>query len=131
MFKTIAICLAVTSALFFAPAVVQAADPPAPKGFFSFGPDQTITDIDKVEWQPLKLEGLPPGIEIASLRGDLAKGGGEILLRVPPKYVVPNHSHTRDELYLLRKGNFTYIAEDGARQKLDAPAYISLPGQSP
>jgi hypothetical protein len=60
-----------------------------PKGVYSFGPDQTIADIGKMEWAPLKLEGLPPGIEIAALRGDLAKGGGEILLRTPPKYVVP------------------------------------------
>jgi quercetin dioxygenase-like cupin family protein len=101
-----------------------------PKGVYSFGSDQTIADIGKVEWAPLKLEGLPPGIEIAALRGDLAKGGGEILLRTPPKYVVPNHSHTSDELYVWLKGSFTYIAADGTRQKLDAPAYISLPGQS-
>jgi hypothetical protein len=99
-----------------------------PKGVYSFGPDQTIADIGKMEWPPLKLEGLPPGIEIAALRGDLAKGGGEILLRTPPKYVVPNHSHISDELYVWLKGSFTYIAADGTRQKLDAPAYISLPG---
>src|SRR5205823_716997 len=65
-----------------ASAVALAADP-LPKGFSSFGPDQTIADVGKVEWQPLKLEGLPPGIEIATLRGDLGKGGGEILLRLP------------------------------------------------
>src|SRR5262249_20333013 len=103
----------------------------SPKGVYSFGPDQTIADISKMEWQPLKLEGLPPGIEIAVLRGDLTKGGGEILLRTPPKYVVPNHSHTSDELYVWLKGGFTYIAADGTRQKMEAPAYISLPGQSP
>jgi hypothetical protein len=45
-----------------------------PKGIYSFGPDQTIADIGKVEWAPLKLDGFAPGIEIASLRGDLAKG---------------------------------------------------------
>src|ERR1700747_3845941 len=78
-----------------------------PKGVYSFGPDQTIADIGKMEWAPLKLEGLPPGIEIAALRGDLAKGGGEILLRIPPNYTVPNHSHTSDELYLWLKGAFT------------------------
>ena len=55
-----------------------------PKGIYSFGPDQTIADIGKVEWAPLKLDGFAPGIEIASLRGDLAKGGAEILLRTPP-----------------------------------------------
>ena len=104
---------------------------PMPKGVYSFGADQTIADIGKMDWAPLKLEGLPEGIEIAALRGDLAKGGGEILLRTPPRYVVPNHSHTSDELYLWLKGSFTYIAADGTRQKMEAPAYISLPGQSP
>lgn len=101
-----------------------------PQGVYSFGADQTIADIGKMEWAPLKLEGLPAGIEIAVLRGDLAKGGGEILLRTPPKYVVPNHSHTSDEVYLWLKGAFTYIAADGTRQKMEAPAYINLPGQS-
>jgi hypothetical protein len=84
-----------------------------------------------MDWAPLKLDGLPEGIEIAILRGDLTKGGGEILLRTPSKYVVPNHSHTSDELYVWLKGGFTYITADGTRQKLDAPAYISLPGSSP
>ena len=35
-----------------------AADAPMPKGFSSFGPDQTLADIGKLEWQPLNLEGL-------------------------------------------------------------------------
>ena len=74
------------------------------KGSYSFGPDQTIADIGLLTWAPLKLDGLPEGIEIATLRGDLAKGGGEILLRTPPGYVVPNHSHTSDELYDLAEG---------------------------
>ena len=101
------------------------------KGIYSFGQDQTIADIAKMEWAPLTLQGLPPGIEIAVLRGDLSKGGGEILLRTPPKYIVPNHSHTSDEVYVWLKGEFTYIAADGSRQKIAAPAYISLPGQTP
>src|ERR1051325_2456668 len=101
-----------TLAVIIALAAPAAAKAAAPKGFFSFGADQTIVDIGKVDWQPLKLEGLPPGVEIASLRGDLAKGGGEILLRVPANYTVPNHSHTSDELYVWLKGDFTYIAAD-------------------
>ena len=100
-------------------------------GIYSFGQDQTIADIVKMEWAPLTLQGLPPGIEIAVLRGDLSKGGAEILLRTPPKYVVPNHSHTSDEVYVWLKGDFTYIAADGSHQKIAAPAYISLPGQTP
>jgi hypothetical protein len=46
---------------------------PPPKGFHSFGADQTIVDISNVEWTPLQFQGLPAGIEMAVLRGDLAK----------------------------------------------------------
>jgi quercetin dioxygenase-like cupin family protein len=109
----------------------EAQQAPRPRGFHAFGPDQTIADIGDVEWAPLRLDGLPPGIEIAVLRGDLAKGGGEILLRTPPRYVVPNHSHTSDEVYVWLRGAFTYVAADGARLAMRAPAYISLPGGTP
>ena len=112
-----------------ATAFAQTAAPP--KGVYGFGVDQTIADLGKMDWAPLQLPGLPPGIEIASLRGDLAKGGGEIVLRTPPKYVVPNHSHISDETYVWLKGDFTYVAADGTRQKISSPAFISLPGNTP
>ncbi len=112
-----------------ATAFAQTAAPP--KGTYTFGEDQTIADLGKMDWAPLQLAGLPPGIEIASLRGDLAKGGGEIVLRTPPKYLVPNHSHTSDETYVWLKGDFTYVAADGTRQKISSPAFISLPGNTP
>src|SRR5689334_18228406 len=102
-----------------------------PAGVYSFGPDQTIVDLGRIAWSPLHLEGLPDGIEIAVLRGELAKGGAEIVLRTPPRYVVPNHSHTSDEVYVWLEGAFTYVAADGTRQSLQAPAFISLPGQTP
>jgi quercetin dioxygenase-like cupin family protein len=120
-----------TGALLAAASALALAADPLPKGFSSFGQDQTIADIGKVDWQPLQLEGLPPGIEIAALRGDLSKGGGEILLRLPANYTVPNHSHTSDELYVWLKGAFTYIAADGKQAEIDGPAYISSPGNTP
>ena len=129
--KRFAVRLSCAAAAIAATCAANAADTPMPKGFSSFGPDQTIVDVGKVEWQPLKLEGLPPGIEIAQLRGDLAKGGGEILLRLPANYTVPSHSHTSDELYVWLQGAFTYIAEDGKQVQVNAPAYVSLPGKTP
>jgi quercetin dioxygenase-like cupin family protein len=110
---------------------VAAETSPLPKGAYSFGTDQTLADVSKMQWAPLQLQGLPPGIEIVTVHGDLAKGGGEILLRTPPKYVVPNHSHASDETYVWLKGDFTYIAADGTRQKMASPAFISLPGNTP
>jgi len=97
----------------------------------AFGPGQTIIDLKKIVWEPLKGEGIPPGAKIATLRGDLAKGGGELLVYLPPNYTFPNHSHTSDELYVWIQGNFTYIAEDGTATPLSGHTYISLPPNVP
>ena len=97
----------------------------------SFGKDQTIIDLNKVVWEPLTGEGIPPGPEIAILRGSLAAGGGEALVRLPANYTFPNHSHTSDELYVWLKGDFTYIAADGTATALSGQTYISLPGGVP
>jgi len=92
---------AVAGALVLQSASTLAADAPMPKGFSSFGPDQTLADIGKLEWQPLTLEGLPPGAEVATLRGDLGKGGAEILVRVPAKLHRPEpQPHERRTLCL-------------------------------
>jgi quercetin dioxygenase-like cupin family protein len=101
------------------------------KQSLSFGKDQTIIDLSRVVWEPLKGEGIPPGPEIAILHGDLAAGGGEALVRLPANYTFPNHSHTSDELYVWIKGNFTYIAEDGTATDLSGQSYINLPGGVP
>ena len=44
----------------------------------SFGKGQTIIDLQQGVWEPLKGEGIPPGVQMALLRGDLAAGGGEL-----------------------------------------------------
>ncbi|MBA2408503.1 MAG: DUF4437 domain-containing protein [Gammaproteobacteria bacterium] len=97
----------------------------------SFGDDQTIVDLTKIVWEPLEVEGLAPGAEIAVLRGDLGTGVSESLLRLPPGYYVRSHSHTSDEVYVWTKGAFTLIAHDGTQTAFDGPAYISFPGNAP
>jgi len=101
------------------------------KGFSAFGPEQTIADASHLEWAPLKLEGLAPGAEIALLRGDLATGPSELLLRIPANFMVPNHSHSSDETYVWLKGPFTYIAGDGREQDFAGQAFIGLPPKAP
>src|SRR5207237_938876 len=97
----------------------------------SFGTGQTIIDLKKVVWEPLKGEGIPPGVQIATLHGDLAAGGGELLVRLPAHYPFPNHSHTSDELYVWIQGDFIYIADDGTATPLSGNTYIRLPGIVP
>ena len=96
----------------------------------AFGPDQTIIDLNKVEWGPLELEGFEPGAEIVVLRGDLAYGS-ELLLRVPAGYLIPNHNHTSAETYVWLQGDFTYVnGADGRSAELSGQTFISLPGNA-
>jgi quercetin dioxygenase-like cupin family protein len=97
----------------------------------AFGPDQIIIDLNKLVWEPLQAEGVPPGPEIAVLRGDGKAGGLEAVVRLPAHYTFPNHSHTSDELYVWLKGNFTYIAADGSTAVSSGQTYISLPSGVP
>jgi hypothetical protein len=97
----------------------------------SFGADQTIVDLEKIVWAPLEVAGLAPGAEIAVLRGDLGKAGSELLLKLPPNYVVRNHSHTSDEVYVWIRGAFSLISHDGTETEFHGPAYISFPGNAP
>ena len=96
----------------------------------SYGSDQTIVDITKLVWSPLEVEGLPAGAEIAVLRGDLGKAGSESILKLPPGYIVPSHTHTSDELYVWIQGAFTLISYKGEKTKFDGPSYISFPGKA-
>lgn len=97
----------------------------------SFGSDQTIVDLSKIVWEPLKVKGLPKGAEIAVLRGNLETGFSESLLRLPPGYSVPNHNHTSDELYVWIQGPFTLTTQDNTETKFAGPAYINFPGNAP
>jgi quercetin dioxygenase-like cupin family protein len=101
------------------------------KNPISFAADQTIVDLDKLVWSPLEVEGLAPGAEIALLRGDLGKDHSESILRLPPGYVIRQHTHTSDELYVWISGAFTLISADGKETEFRGPAYISFPGNSP
>lgn len=98
---------------------------------FSFGKDQTIIDLKKVIWEPLKVTGLPSGAEIAVLRGKLETGNSESLLRLSPGYKMPTHNHTSDELYVWLEGAFTLIAHDETEIQFDGSAFISFPGNAP
>ena len=97
----------------------------------SFGAGQAIVDLTKVQFAPLKSEGVPPGPEIAVLRGSMTAGPVEVLLRLPANYTFPNHSHSSDETYVWLKGPFTYVSDDGKAARLSGQTFIGLPPHVP
>ena len=124
--------VSLTLLVLLTPGILHAADIIASnKRPLSFGPGQTLIDLKQIVWEPLKGEGIPPGARIATLHGDLATGGGELLVYLPAHYTFPNHSHTSDELYVWIQGDFTYIAADGTATPLSGHTYIRLPGHVP
>lgn len=97
----------------------------------SFGADQTIIDFEKMKWEPLKVEGLDPGAEIAVIRGDLNKGSSEAVIKIPSNYNIAMHTHTSDETYIWIHGAYTLKSEKGSEHKFAGPSYISFPGNAP
>ena len=125
--RTVALVLILTL-----PTVVRAQGTPGSNTQpLAFGPDQVIIDLTKLVWVPLKAEGVPPGPEMAVLRGDGKTPGFEVVVRLPAGYTFPNHSHTSDEHYVWLQGDFISIAADGTATALSGHAYISLPGGVP
>ncbi len=94
---------------------------------FSFGPDQSLVDLHKLVWQPIKSVS---GAEVARLSGG-GKTGGEVMVRLAAHTTFPMHNHTSDETYVWITGSFTYVAEDGTAIDLSGQAYVSLPGGVP
>src|SRR5690348_5566205 len=74
----------------------------------TFGTHERIIELGRVHWSPLKGERFKPGAEVAVLRGSLASGPVEFLLRFPAHYAIPMHSHSSDETFISLKGTFTY-----------------------
>ncbi|HEV7371687.1 cupin domain-containing protein [Arenibaculum sp.] len=87
---------------------------------------------DQLEWQPAP-PGLPPGAEIAVLRGDPGGTDGTFAmrLRVPAGYYVAPHSHPTAENLTLVSGSMRYgmgdEADEAQTTELPAGTYIFLP----
>lgn len=91
---------------------------------------------DQLSWQPAP-PGLPPGAQIAVLRGDPAGKSGDFVMRVrvPAGYHVPPHSHPTSENITIISGSMLYgmgNATDRTKATtLPAGTYVFLPANTP
>ena len=73
----------------------------------------------------------PAGCEITVLHGDPSKPNADALLRVPPGYAIPPHSHTSAERMVLVSGKMTVQYQGHAAVTLEAGDYAYGPAGLP
>lgn len=94
------------------------------------GPHATVTP-EAMQWGPAP-PSLPPGAQAAVLLGHPAKEGPFVLrLKFPAGFVVPPHTHSKDELVTIISGRMKADHGDKVEKKdaLPAGTFIHLPAK--
>ena len=86
----------------------------------------TVWPAGNIKWEEMK--GGPPGVKVANLWGDIAKGAYGTLVMFPPGEKHPLRSHTADVKVIVISGTFTYTPDGGSTQLLGPGSYLMVPG---
>ena len=65
---------------------------------------EVSVDASAVDWEPGDVLSLPEGVEVARLHENDAEGRLDTLIRFPPGYVEPRHTHLGAHAALLLEG---------------------------
>lgn len=87
-------------------------------------------DDPVITWSPCP-EVFPRGCELAILRGDPARPGADVLLRVPAGQTLPDHSHTSAERMMLAAGRLAVTYRGAAEETLSPGTYAYGPAGLP
>lgn len=79
-----------------------------------------------IKWEEMK--GGPPGIMVAKLWGDMTKGAYGALVKFPPNFKNPLHTHTSDLKAVVISGSFIGGPEGGPEKTYGPGSYIFVPG---
>ncbi|MEQ7154372.1 cupin domain-containing protein [Brevundimonas aurifodinae] len=79
-----------------------------------------------IAWSPCPAV-FPRGCELAVLRGDPARPGADVLLRVAAGQTLPNHSHTSAERMMLAAGRLAVTYRGAAEATLTPGTYAYGP----
>jgi quercetin dioxygenase-like cupin family protein len=96
---------------------------------------QTVVPGDAIQWGPAP-PFLPPGAQVAVLLGDPGKGGPFVLrLKFPAGFLVPPHTHSKDEFLTLLSGSVSIppgeTVDRTALKDLPPGSVIHLPAGLP
>jgi anti-sigma factor ChrR (cupin superfamily) len=80
-----------------------------------------------VKWTDLDPKGAP-GVQIADVWGNHAKGAFGAFLKFPAGFAAPLHTHTNDYKVVILSGTFIQGPEGGAEFRLGPGSYFLQPG---
>ena len=68
-----------------------------------------------------------PGVQVAAVHGDPAKGAARFFVKLPTGFDVPLHHHTADHFVVVISG--TLVINDGQDHTLPAGSYFTFTGK--
>jgi quercetin dioxygenase-like cupin family protein len=92
-------------------------------------PKHSVSAPDAIKWGPAP-PSLPAGAQAAVLHGDPGKEGAFVLrVKFPAGFVVPPHTHTKDELVTIISGKMKADHGDKVEKKgaMAAGTFMALP----
>ncbi len=86
-----------------------------------------FTPAANVKWTDLDPTGAP-GVKIADLWGDHAKGAFGAFVKLPAGFAVPLHTHTHAMKVVFLSGTYVQAPEGKAEVRLGPGSYMMQPG---
>jgi hypothetical protein len=116
------------SLLLAAPVLAQPAGEVKPNKAPSAGPRQPVfMPAGDLKWTDLDPKGAP-GVKVADLWGDHAKGAFGAFLKLPAGFVVPLHTHTNAMKVVFISGTYIQAPEGKSEVRLGPGSYMMQPG---
>ena len=69
-----------------------------------------------------------PGVEVATLWGDIAKGPFGAIFKLPPGFAAPLHTHAHDMKLVIVSGTYLQAPDGQAEFRLGPGSYLQQPG---
>jgi anti-sigma factor ChrR (cupin superfamily) len=116
------------SLMLAAPVLAQPIGQTKPAPAAKAGPGQPIfTPAADMKWIDLDPKGAP-GVKIADLWGDHAKGAFGALVKLPAGFVAPLHTHTSAMKVIFLSGTYIQTPEGKPEVRLGPGSYMMQPG---
>lgn len=80
-----------------------------------------------MKWTDLDPSGAP-GVKVVDLQGDHTKGAYRAMIKFPPGFNVPLHTHTNDMWIAVISGTFIHTPEGKPEIRLGPGSYLMQPG---